>query len=190
MSSEFTKWAQEKFRELIKSINPCNENDEIDPVRLNDVVAKFSGHFAWLVTMAEIEVNKMNIAQANYDKWKRETYNKCERKLKLELGDGGKYTIKAVECRMTFDYGDEEERLILQLNEQISRANLLKMFVKVLDKQANMLQTLSSNMRSEMFYAGGVPIGRNLSDNEKTMKAKTIMRNALKSNSHLDNDEE
>ena len=66
------------------------------------------------------------------------------------------------------------------LAKQKSRVDTLKGFIKVLDKQAGILQTISSNMRSELFFAAGVPLAGNMTADQKTKAAKAALNQAIR----------
>ena len=182
---EYEKWAKAKYNEIQANINPCSEDGELDPVRLNYVLTKFGGYFAWAITIQETESNRLNIMQTEYDEWYKAEWSKAERQLREQQG-GTKPTLDSTKSRISENNDKEVERKLKALTNQKSRVDLLKGFVRVLEKQASILKTLSSNMRSEFFFAGGVPIGRDLTNQEKTMAAKSIVRKAMKGQSPED----
>tara|TARA_R110002126_G_scaffold8882_3_gene40916 strand:+ start:1502 stop:2083 length:582 start_codon:yes stop_codon:yes gene_type:complete len=176
----YEKWARAKYTEVQAQLNPCNENGELDPIRLNQVLTNFAQHFAWAVTIQEIESNKLNILQTEYDEWFKGRYRSADTSIREDSGGTAKPTINAIHSKISEQAEGEVERKQKGLANQRSRVDLLKGFVRVLDKQAGILQTLSSNMRSEMFFAGGVPIGRNATGEERVVKAKSLVRKAMK----------
>lgn len=181
----FEDWARAKFEEINANVNPCNEDGSLDPQRLNIVLTKFAGHFAWAITLQEVESNKLNIAQHTYDNWYKERYNEAFRLIQTETGGGRPPGQTTIDSRMVDMCGEEMEQRRTVLENAKSRVSLLKDFVRVLDKQASILQTLSSNMRSELFFAGGINVkenvgGRSLSDGQKTQAAHSTLRNALR----------
>ncbi len=183
IESEMTyeKWARKKYSELQLQLNPCNENGELDPVRLNQVLTEFGQHFGWAVTIQEIESNKLNIMQADYDGWFKGRYQIADTAIREATGGAGRApTINAIEAKVSEQAKGELESKKKALADQRSRVDLLKGFVRVLDKQAGILQTLSSNMRSELFFAGGIPIGRDLTGREKIEKSKSLLRHSMK----------
>lgn len=177
----FEDWARAKYREMSSNINPCDDNGKLDPQRLNEVLTKFAQHFSWAITIQEVESNKLNKLNHEYDNWYKQRYNNTLRIIREEAGGNGRPPGQAtIEARIA----QIDEADIATKNEAIrqqkSRVDLLKGFVRVLDKQASILQTLSSNMRSEMFFAAGVSIKGNLTEQEKNRSAKAALRNAMK----------
>lgn len=184
----FDLWAREQFVDINNNINPCDETGSLDPQRLNEVLTKFAGHFAWAVTMQEVESNKLNIANHKYDRWYKAQYNQAFTLISSEQQGGRAPGQTTIEARMVDLCGEEMEQRRLSLESMKSRVNLLKNFVRVLDKQASILQTLSSNMRSELFFAGGVSVkenstGRRMTDSQKTNAAKDILRRSMRNQS-------
>lgn len=178
----YRRWAKSKYNEIQVFLNPCNDQDELDPDRLNEVLTRFGGHFAWAVTIQEIESNRLNIMQTQMDEWMKGRWEVATNTIMVERGGTGRPpSADAVRARITLTAEGEVEERQTAIHNQRGRVDLLKSFVKVLDKQAGILQTLSSNMRSELFFAGGVPIGRNLTGDEKLKKAKSILRKSMKS---------
>ena len=179
----FEEWALAKYREISANINPCDANGKLDPQRLNEVLTKFAQHFAWAVTVQEVESNKLNRVNHEYDNWYKKRYNNAFRIIREEAGGQGRppgqVTIEARIAQI-----DEADMAVKQeeIRQQKSRVDLLKGFVRVLDKQASILQTLSSNMRSEMFFAAGVPaIGTGkMTDAQRNNVAKTLLNKAMK----------
>ena len=177
----YRRWARSKYSEIIDYLNPCNEQGDLDPNRLNEVLTKFGGQFAWAITIQEIESNKLNIKQTEFDEWMKGRWEAATNAIMVERGGTGRApSADAVRARITLSAGGSVEEMQKDLHDQRARVDLLKGFVKVLDKQGGILQTLSSNMRSELFFAGGVSIGRDLTPHEKTRKAKLILRKAMK----------
>jgi len=178
---DYKTWAMAKWKEVKESLNPCNTDGELDPIRLNEVLVHFGSHFSWAITVMEIEANELNIMQSQFDAWYRRLWAKADRKIRDETGSTTRPVMKSVEAKAAVVAGSELEEREDALVQLRSRVDLLRGFVKVLEKQANILQTLSSNMRSEMFFAGGIPIGTNLTQEQKTSKAKGILRQSMKS---------
>lgn len=176
----YNRWARAKYNEIQSYINPCTADGRLDPVRLNEVLTKFGGHFAWAITVVEIESNKLNILQAEYDEWFKGKWEQAMASLIRERGGGRIPSAESVRARITVMLEGEVEKRNKKLHDQKSRVDLLKGFVRVLEKQAGILQTLSSNMRSELFFAGGIPIGENLTEKDKTKRAKSIVLKAIK----------
>lgn len=177
---DYESWARSKWNEIQQFLNPCTEDGELDPVRLNQVLTKFGGYFAWAITIQEIESNKLNILQAEYDEWYKACWSKAERSMRDEGGGTIKLTLKSIEAKVSQMADGQVEVRNKALVDGRNRMELLKGFVRVLDKQAGILQTLSSNMRSELFFAGGIPIGRDITGDEKTKKLKSVVRKAMK----------
>jgi len=177
----YRRWARAKYSEISKMLNPCNEQGEVDPLRLNHCLTQFGGNFAWAITIQEIESNQLNIMQTERDEWFKGRWEAATNSIMAERGGTGRApSADAVRARITLMSEGEVEARQKAIDGQRSRVDLLKGFVKVLDKQANILQTLSSNMRSELFFAGGIPIGRDLTGDEKTAAAKSVLRKAMK----------
>lgn len=173
----FEQWARAKYEEIKKTIDICQDG-KIDPIRLNEVLLNFSQNFAWAITIQEIELNKLNNQQHQDETWYKLCYAQANKQLKETSGGGRAPTQANVESTVVQLYGDEFRERAAKLNQQKSRVELLKGFVKVLDRQASILQTLSSNMRSELFFSGGVSIkGDKLTGNSE--EAKSILRSAM-----------
>jgi len=177
----FSEWAKGKYSELVAHINPCNDNGELDPNRLNQVLVNFAQHYAWAITMQEVEANCLNVMQHGYEQWQKSAYNTAYRLIREESGGQGRAPGQTtVEARIVDLYADEMTEKQDELAKQKSRVDLLKGFIKVLDKQAGILQTISSNMRSELFFAAGVPIAGNLSEDQKVKAAKAALNQAIR----------
>jgi len=180
----FEDWARAKFEEVNANVNPCDESGSLDPRRLNEVLTQFAGHFAWAITIQEVEGNKLHILSHQYDKWYKERYNEAFRLIQQETGGGRPPGQTTIEARMVDLCGQDMEDRRIALENKKSRVALLKDFVKVLDRQASILQTLSSNMRSELFFSSGLTIKDNTStrmmtDTQKNDVAKTALRQAM-----------
>ena len=180
---KFEDWAVGKYQEIQKSINPCDANGNIDPVRLNQVLTVFSQNFAWAITIQEIESNKLNQIMHEYDNWSKKKFNEALRIIREESGGSGRSPSQVtVEARVVEMYEDERASMLHSLETQKSRVELLRGFVKVLDKQASILQTLSSNMRSELFYATDTAVrGGSSQDKDATLRnrAKVVLKRAI-----------
>lgn len=177
----FEQWALAKYREIKKSIDPCDENGRLHPQRLNEVLTQFAQHFAWSITVQEVETNKLNKMNHAYDQWYKSCYNQTLRVIREESGGAGRAPGQVtIEARLVETFGQDQATRQEALSNQKSRVDLLKGFVKVLERQASTLQTLSSNMRSELFFASGVTVGGNVSEADKTNVAKSSLRNALR----------
>lgn len=180
---KFEDWAVGKYQEIQKSINPCDENGNLDPVRLNQVLTIFSQNFAWAITILEIESNKMNQISHDYDNWSKKKFNEALRIIREESGGAGRAPSQVmVEARVVEMYEEERASMLFSLETQKSRVELLRGFVKVLDKQASILQTLSSNMRSELFYATDTAMrGGSNHDKDAALRnrAKVVLKKAI-----------
>lgn len=177
----FEQWARAKYNEISKLVNPCDANGNLDPQRLNLILTQFSQSFAWAITILEIETNTLNIATHTYDAWYKECYNWAIRALREEAGGAGRLPGQVtVDARIVQVHGVELIKRQSELERQRSRVDLLRGFVKVLDRQANILQTLSSNMRSELFFAAGVPMNGRLSTQGKVDASKALLHDAMK----------
>tara|TARA_Y100001937_G_scaffold99121_1_gene135379 strand:- start:741 stop:1316 length:576 start_codon:yes stop_codon:yes gene_type:complete len=177
----FKDWAKSKYSELVAHINPCNENGELDPNRLNQVLVSFAQHYAWAITMQEVEANSLNVLQHGFESWQKSAYNTAYRLIREESGGQGRAPGQVtVDARIVDLYGDEMKEKQDELAKQKSRVDLLKGFIKVLDKQAGILQTISSNMRSELFFAAGVPIAGNLTEDQKVKASKAALSQAIR----------
>jgi len=180
----FKEWALAKYREIEKVINPCDENGNLNPQRLNEVLTQFSNHFCWAITIQEVETNMLNKMNHEYDRWYKTAYNSSLRILSEESSGTRAPSQMNIEARIVQLFGDEVEQKQEALSNQKSRVDLLKAFVKVLERQASTLQTLSSNMRSELFFASGITIGSNrMSESSKNESSKAMLRNAMKAQS-------
>lgn len=180
----FEQWARAKYREISSQINPCDANGNLDPQRLNDVLTGFSQHFAWAITIQEVESNKFNILNHQYETWYKDRYNEAFRMMREEAGGAGRAPSQmTIEARIVQAHGEELFERQSALENQRSRVDLLKGFVKVLDKQASILQTLSSNMRSELFFAAGVTIEGALPQDRKMQAAKALLHQAMRGQS-------
>ncbi len=165
----FEKWAMDKFSEIENRINPCNEDGSLDPVRLNYVLTTFSSHFAWCITIQEVEVNKLNIMNHEYEIWYKKKYNFAVRAIQTEM-TGGRFPAQhTIEARIVDMASDEILKKKKEIQSQNSKVEILKGLVKVFDKQAGILQTLSSNMRSELFLSGGLSVKSNGTSNANEM---------------------
>jgi hypothetical protein len=179
----FEAWARVKYNELLKVLNFCNEDGSIDPVRINFVMSQFAQHFAWAITIQEVETNRLNRLVHEFDQWKAEKFNICFRSLREEAAGAGRAPAQAtVEARIVQMYGQEQFEKLGLVETQRNRVELLKGFVKVLDRQATILQSLSSNMRSELFFAAGVPTTGTMPNEARMNASKAIMREALRKN--------
>ncbi|MAE81349.1 MAG: hypothetical protein CMB80_01345 [Flammeovirgaceae bacterium] len=176
----FDQWARAKFKEVESRINPCDEGGRLDPVRLNSVLTTFAGHFAWAITLQEVESNKLNILQHQYERWYKERYNDAYRLIRTENGGGRPPGQVTIESRIVDMAADELERRQVELDTQKSKVDLLKGLIKVLDRQASILQTLSSNMRSELFFAGGIGAVGGFNKEQRNTVAKTILDRAIR----------
>jgi len=180
----FKQWAREKYSELVKQINPCDANGEMDPIRLNEVLINFANHFSWAITIQEIESNGLNIMQHDYESWRSRCYNEAYRLIREESGGAGRAPSQAtVDARIADLHGDELKRRQDELSDCKGRVDLLKGFMKVLEKQAGILQTLSSNMRSELFFANGVSISNTLTEDQKMKASKAALSQAIRGQS-------
>lgn len=176
----FAEWARLKYKEVSKLINPCDERGQLDPQRLNQVLTVFSQHFAWAITYQEIESNSFNLLNHQYKSWWDKAYAEAYRTLRDEAAGAGRAPAQvAVEARIEQLYGEQKLGLLQALEEARSRVDLLKGLVKVLDRQASILQTLSSNMRSELFFAAGVPIDGSITAEQKRKAANVLVREAM-----------
>lgn len=177
----FEEWALAKYREISSSINPCDENGKLDPQRLNEVLTKFAQHFAWAITVQEVESNKLNRLNHDYENWYKRRYVNALRVIREEnAGEGRPPGQTTIEARIAQIDAEEIDTRNEAIRAQKSRVDLLKGFVRVLDKQASILQTLSSNMRSELFFAAGVPMQGQMTEQQKNTAAKAQLRNAMK----------
>ena len=177
----FQQWAMAKYQEASKNINPCDDKGNLDPVRLNEVLTGFAQHFAWAITMQEIEANKLNQLNHEFENWRKRRYNDALRSIMQEQSGTRVPAQTTVEARIVDTAGEELEERQKAVTDQKSRVDLLKGMVKVLDKQASILQTLSSNMRSEMFFAGGVSLDTGgMSPAKANTAAKTLLRSAMR----------
>lgn len=157
----FTEWAKAKYHEVKQQIRYIDEaTGKVDPQELNAVLAKFSSNFAWAITMQEIELKKARDLEAAFTAKRKRCWTKARTRCKEESAGEREPTIGNIEAKIESMFGDELNEMESAVIEQKSRGDLLRGIVKVLDKHANVLQTLSSNMRSEMFYSGGVPIAQ------------------------------
>jgi hypothetical protein len=183
-TAPFEQWAVEKYKEIQKSINACDENGNLDPVRLNYVLTIFSQNFAWAITIQEIESNRLSKLTQEYDNWSKKKFNEAFRVIREEAGGGGRAPSQAtVEARVVEINEDERAILVHELETQKSRVELLRGFVKVLDRQASILQTLSSNMRSELFFASEPTLGggKGSQDHDAALRnrAKLVLKKAM-----------
>lgn len=177
----FEDWARAKYNEIAKQINPCDENGHLDPQRLNEVLMNFSQHFAWTITIQEVEANKLSIMTHEHDIWYKENYNAALRNLREESAGAGRIPSQiTIESRIVQLVGPELDRRLKAVENQKSRVDLLKGFVKVLDKQASILQTLSSNMRSELFFAAGMSFEGVQPQDKKIAAAKLLVHQAMR----------
>lgn len=177
----FEDWAVEKYKEVEKRINFCSENGTVDPVRLNEVLTTFAGHFLWSMTVAEVEENKLNMMRHEYDNWYKTQYNATVRVCQAETAGSRAPSQATVEARIVDICGDEILALKKSIENQASRVSLMKGIVRVLEKQANILQTLSSNMRSELYYTTGYRVVGRVDEKSRNDAAKSIMKQALAS---------
>lgn len=179
----YDEWARAKYNEVKQFINPCNAQAELDPVRLNEVLTQYGNHFAWAITIQEIESNRLNVMQTEYDSWYRLQYSKAERILREERGGGPRAaSIESTHVKVELLTKGENERKKKAIVDQRARVELLKGFVRVLDRQGSILQTLSSNMRSELFFAGGVSVmnSETMTEESKVRKAAILVKKAMK----------
>ena len=177
----FKHWARAKYSELVKQINPCDANGQMDPMRLNEVLINFANHFSWAITIQEIESNALNIMQHDYEAWRSRCYNEAYRLIREESGGAGRAPGQVtVEARIADMHGDELKKRQDELSDCKSKVDLLKGFMKVLEKQAGILQTLSSNMRSELFFANGVSISNSLTEDQKMKASKAALSQAIR----------
>jgi len=177
----FEQWARNKYNEIIKILQITNDQGELDPEMINVSLTQFSQHFAWAITIQEIETNKLNVMTHDYEQWHNENFNKVFRVLREEAAGAGRAPAQAtVEARLAQLHGEEKQTRLFGIETQKSRVDTLKGFVKVLEKQANMLQTLCGNMRSELFFAAGVPLQDRMSPHGKTQAAKAILHQAMR----------
>lgn len=179
----FEQWAQAKYNEIVRDIDLTDQSGNIDPIRLNKLLIQFPQNFAWAVTVQEVELNKLNVLIHEYDQWYHGRYSDAHRTLREEAGGQGRAPTQAIiESRIHTVYANEIDVFKRGIEEQRSRVELLRSFVKVLEKQASVLQTLSSNMRSELFYSPGVTVNGTVSEARKNSVAKTVLRNAMRGN--------
>lgn len=178
---DFETWARAKYREISTRINPCDDRGKLDPLRLNEVLTHFAQDFAWSITMQEVETNKLNRLNHEHDQWYKARYNDTFRTIREETGGAGRAPGQiTVEARIIDLFGEEVAVRQAAIDLQKSRVELLKGFVRVLDRQASILQTISSNMRSELFFAAGVPLGGVTSEVDRNKQAKAVLNNAMK----------
>ena len=177
----FEQWARAKYNEIVKILDITNEQGELDPQLINRSLTQFAQHFAWAITIQEIETNKLNVMTHDYEQWHNEIFNKVFRVLREEAGGAGRAPAQAtVEARIAQLHGEEKQTRLFGIETQKSRVDMLKGFVKVLEKQANMLQALCGNMRSELFFAAGVPLQDRMTPEGKTKAAKALLHQAMR----------
>jgi hypothetical protein len=117
----------------------------------------------------------------DYERWYKDRYTEAFRTLREEAAGAGRAPSQmTVEAKIAQLVGDELTARQRALENQKSRVDLLRGFVKVLDKQASILQTLSSNMRSELFFAAGVTIEGTLPQDKKMAAAKSLLHQAIR----------
>ena len=174
----FEDWARSQYRDIVQRINPCDENGRIDPIRLNEVLTKFCSDFAWAITMQEVEINRHHQMVTEYEIWWKDRLHSALRVINEEQQGGRAPAQATVEARAVNlnpdDYKDKND----QINAQKSRADLLRGLVKVMDRQASILQTLSSNMRSELFFSGGVTMDGRTVGNRTVEQARHALARA------------
>ena len=190
-SLPFEQWAVGKYKEIIKQATITDEKGNIEPFKLNSFLANFTTYFTWAITVQEIETSKFNVMTHDYERWSKEAFDSAYRSLREESGGVGRAPTQAlVEARMMLLHGDDIMTKQKALSEQRSRVDLLRGLVKVLDRQAGMVQTLSSNMRSEMFFASGVNISGGLSEAQKSEAAKAALHGAMRRQGRMQTEEE
>lgn len=179
-NESFEQWARSSYEQLLVNLKIVDETNSISPVLINRALVNFSQSYSWLITISEIESNKLNIMTHSYDRWYQEQYNKAFRTLREEAAGAGRAPAQAtVDARITQMNGDEKSQKLYDVEMQKSRVELLKSFVKVLDKHAAMITALSSNMRSELFFAAGVPLEGRTTPAQKTKVAHAHMADAM-----------
>lgn len=176
----FEEWAREQYAKLLSNLVITDETNEISPALVNRALANFTASYTWLVTIVEIETNKLNIITHAYEDWYHEQYNKAFRALREEASGAGRAPAQTtVEARITQMHKEEKSQRLSEVELQKSRVDLLKSFVKTLDKHATMINAISSNMRSELFFAGGVPMERGRALQLSSRSAHAHMADAL-----------
>lgn len=178
---DYATWAQYQFQEIKADLNPCNENGDIDPHKLNQILGRFPGHMAWLIVMAETEASNMAKYEMEYDKWYKESYIKAHRQLMQESGGTDKATVKSIDARVTINEGLTDLKYKTRIADSKSKVDLLRGFVKVLDRQATTLQALSANLRSDVYFAGGFSIEKKATE-ESVEKHKIRLTRHFNSN--------
>lgn len=169
----FEQWAVAKYREASELINPCGTDGNLDTVKLNRVLANFASHFAWAITISEIEDNKLNALKHDHDLWYKGKYNEAARRLREESVGQRLPSQASIDSKIVDLAGDELRIRLERLRTQESRVQIVKGLVKVLDRQASILQTLSSNIRSELFWANGADI------KDPNKKVRALMSEAI-----------
>jgi len=177
--TDFETWAVANWTKVRDQINITNDNQEVDPDRLNFVLASFAGNFSWMIVIAEKESNELDRLELEFKQWYDRAYVGCRSLIKQEEGSSSSPTVKMIECRISVEYAEEFEQYRKRIIDQKSRVNLLKSFVRVFEKQANILQTLSSNLRSEAYYSGGIPIRTEQQFQENTSRTKDYLKKIL-----------
>lgn len=173
----FEDWARAKYEEVCSILNPCDELGMIDPAKLNSILLKFPQNIAWAITVQEIEANRANQLKHAFDNWKKTKFTEVFALVKEENGGAGRAPAQAtVEARLSDIYGGEIITFSNEMDEQNGRVELLRGIVRVLERQASMLQTVSSNMRSELFFSGGVAFRNSQSAVDS---AKKLLQNAI-----------
>lgn len=179
MTPEFEEWARSQWKKIEKDLNPCNENNEIDPLKLNSILGRFTQNLTWLIVISEIESNNLAKAEIEFEQWHKKQYASAHRSLVEANGGIDKTTVKLVESKIVLDIGEEEYRRKMVITDLRSRAELLKNFVKTLNQQATVLQALSGNLRSEMFFASGVPLAKKETEEQRTARSKSFLKSVI-----------
>lgn len=182
----FQEWAVDKYQELVKLLNVSGEDGQIDPLSLNKALLGFSQNFSWAIIMHEIEANKHEVLSHQFELWYNDRYNEAERSIK-DSEPGKRATKDMLEAKVTQLFHDEYNAKKIELIDQYNRAELLKGLVKVLDRQASLLQAISANMRSELYFSGGVPMSP--SHGKENDRAKSFLKRAMNSVGSVDSEE-
>lgn len=188
---EFSEWAIEKYREIDSQLVIANADGEIDPNLINNALINFAHNFSWAITVQEVEDNKLSRLEQDYENWYHSCFSITFRALREEAAGAGRAPAQAtVDARISQVYSKEKSEKLIVIANQKSRVELLKGFVKTLEKQASILQTLSSNMRSELFNSSGLSINGVNSQSRRTESAKAILRSSINGGSGVGQSQE
>lgn len=178
---DFKEWAVAKYNELNERINPCNSKGEIDPVRLNQVLTTLPGDFSWATVMLEVESNKLSNMQLDYENWYKQKYSDTYKAMQIEACGARMPSQATIEARIVDNCSDEMLARRREIADQEGRVGVMKGLIKVLERQCSLLQTLASNMRSELYFSGTLvttSVGK-ASVSSGHERAKQVLQEAL-----------